>query len=333
MIDELEEEGVGGFEFNYMIPGTACTRGQRFISGRGNKNTRCYFTNYCDDIFMMAETAEALQKMATKIERLFKKFGLTICCKKTESMIINHPDPENYPTSIITIDSINIKNVEVFKYLGVKIDQKDYKTGENEIKYRINQANAKFRELDHLFTNHTIKLGTRLMFYNAFCRSRLCYCCSCWVITEKQRKKVERCQVKHSRSMIKRGWSRRGGPRSMQDEIGYDFSYFYKKQNLYHISKVEPVLNFVDSQRAKWISHVIRYDNDRMAKQSMFELSQFSRIGRTSSILDQFLKETRKYDLSDDTVFKSCVNRELFSLLRDQGVIFALRQDGNSTDV
>jgi len=334
LIDELEDDDVGGFQFDYMIPGTACTRGQRFMSGRGNKKTKCYFTNYCDDIFMMAETADELQKMAFKIERLFKKFNLTICCKKTESMIINWSgDPENYPKSIITIGNINIKNVEIFKYLGVKIDHSDYKTGDNEIKYRINLANAKFRELDHVFTNHTIELGTRLMFYNAFCRSRLCYCCSCWVITEKQRKNVERCQLKHLRSMIKRGWSRRGGPMSLQDDIGYDFSYFYRKQDLYHISKAQPVLEFADSQRAKWISHVIRYDNDRMAKQSMFELSQFSRIGRTSSILDQFLKETRNYDLSDDVVFKACVNRELFSLLRDQGVIFALRQDGSSTYV
>ena len=57
----------------------------------------------------------------------------------------------------------------------------------------------------------------------------------------------------------------------MQDEIGYDFSYLFRKCRVYEVSKTEPVLEFVASQRAKWISHVIRYDNDRMAKQSMFE--------------------------------------------------------------
>ena len=130
--------------------------------------------------------------------------------------------------------------------------------------------------------------------------------------------------------MIRDGWSRRGGPRSLQEDIGYDFRYVYNKQRLFDYSKVEPVLDFVDSQRAKWIAHVIRYDNDRMAKQTMFELSQFSRVGRTSSVLDQFLNQTREYDLTDDAVFKACVERDLFSLLRDQGVVFALRQDGNS---
>ena len=331
LIDELEKDDVGGFDFEYMIPSSAATRGQRFTSGRGRKSSKCYFTNYCDDIFMMAETAAELQIMTTKIDQMFKKFNLTICCKKTESMIINWKgDAADYPTSILSIGENTIKNVDVFKYLGVKIHNSDYKTGDVEIKYRVNLANAKFRELDHLFTNKTIKLGTRIMFYNAFCRSRLCYCCNCWVITEKQRKKVERCQVKHLRSMMKDGWSRRGGPRSLQDDIGYDFRYLYNKNRLYDMSKVEPVLNFVDSQRAKWIAHVVRYDNDRMAKQTMFEVSQFSRIGRTTSILDQFLKETREYDLTDDAVFKACVNRNLFDLLRDQGVVFALRHDGNS---
>ena len=152
------------------------------------------------------------------------------------------------------------------------------------------------------------------MFYNAFCRSRLTYCCSCWVVTEKQKKNVERCQVKHLRSMMKGGWERKGGPRTLEDEIGYNFAYVFNKKRLYGASKIEPVLDFVESQRAKWIAHVVRYDNDRMAKQTMFEVSQFSRTGRTSSILDELLRETRKYDLSDDVVYKACVNRELFSL-------------------
>ena len=136
--------------------------------------------------------------------------------------------------------------------------------------------------------------------------------------------------MKHLRSMVKGGWGRKGGARSLQDEVGYDFSYIFKKLKLYAVSKADPVLDFVDAQRAKWIAHVVRYDNDRMVKQSMFEVTQFSRKGRTSSILDQFLKETRKYDLCDDIVYKACVDRELFSLLEDHGIVFAMRRDGIS---
>ena len=45
MIDELEADNVGGIDFEYSIPGTACTRDQRLISGRGKKRRKCYFTN------------------------------------------------------------------------------------------------------------------------------------------------------------------------------------------------------------------------------------------------------------------------------------------------
>jgi len=79
---------------------------------------------------MMAETAAELQIMATKLENWFKRSNLTICTKKTETLIINYDgDPENYPKSIITINGMNIKNTDIFKYLGVKIDHDDYKTG------------------------------------------------------------------------------------------------------------------------------------------------------------------------------------------------------------
>ena len=51
---------------------------------------------------MMAETAAELQIMATKLENWFKRSNLTICTKKTETLIINYDgDPENYPKSII----------------------------------------------------------------------------------------------------------------------------------------------------------------------------------------------------------------------------------------
>ena len=92
------------------------------------------------------------------------------------------------------------------------------------------------------------------------------------------------------------------------------------------IAKTEPVLDFSDAQRAKWVAHVVRCDNDRMIKQTMFETSQRTRTGRTTSILDQFLKQTRTYDISDADVYKACVNRELFSELDDRGVLFASKQ-------
>ena len=112
----------------------------------------------------------------------------------------------------------------------------------------------------------------------------------------------------------------------MQDEVGFNFARVYSNEKIYKIAKTEPVLEFVDAQRAKWVAHVVRCDNDRLVKQTMFEVTQRTRQGNTTSILDQFLKQTRNYDMSDSTVYKACIDRNLFSELDDRGIVFASKQ-------
>ena len=112
----------------------------------------------------------------------------------------------------------------------------------------------------------------------------------------------------------------------MQDEVGFNFARVYSNEKVYKIAKTEPILDFVDSQRAKWIAHVVRCDNDRLVKQTMFQTTQLTREGRTTSILDQFLKQTRNYEINDSTVFKACINRNLFTELDDRGILFASKQ-------
>ena len=328
-VDELEKLGVGGFRFKFFIPASASTRVQRVMNPLTGEQI-IYYTAYCDDIQIYAESIEDLQKMTDKLEHFFTKYGLTICKKKTKSLILNWAgNIEDYPKNIVSIQGVDIENVSVFKYLGVKFDVQQYSTGETEIKYPIILANAKFRDMKHVFENKNIRLGTRLMFYNAFVRSRLCFLCGTWCITQKLRTKLETCQSQHLRSMITGGWARKGGSRELQDEIGYNFAYLYNSAKIYKLTKSETVLNFVDLQRAKWVSHVVRTDNDRLIKQTMFENTQNSREGRTTSVLDQFLKETRNYDFGDSEVYKACIERDLFSKLRDRGVLFATRLDGD----
>ena len=97
---------------------------------------------------------------------------------------------------------------------------------------------------------------------------------------------------------------------------------FIKKTKIYEISRTDTVLNFVDSQRASWVAHCVRAENDRMIKTTMFDESQNTRKGHTSSTLDQLLSETRRYDMEDRDVYKSCVMRNLFCELENRGVIF-----------
>lgn len=322
-VEKLEELGIGGVRYRFFIPASASTRSQR-VMNKLSGTTVCYYTAYCDDFFIMAESINELQIMTDELEKLFTRFGLTICQKKTKTLIFNYlGDIKNYPKTILKILGNNIDNVKVFKYLGVKLDVEQHGTGETEIKNRINLANNKFRELKHMFENTSIRIGIRVLFYHAFVRSRMCYLCGLWSTTAKLRKKVENCHRRHLRSMIGGGWKRRGGPRNQMDEIGYDFKWVYNTNQVYKLCRTDSVLNFVDSQRASWIAHCVRTDNDRMIKTTMFDESQNTRRGYTVSVLDQLLSETRNYDMEDSEVYKACILRNLFCELDNRGVVFA----------
>ena len=65
-------------------------------------------------------------------------------------------------------------------------------------------------------------------------------------------------------------------------------------------------------------------------KQLLFEKSQTTRKGRTTSILDQLLKVTRQHDMSDDLVYKTSVSREFVGELRDRDFEFIPRHHGDS---
>ena len=124
-----------------------------------------------------------------------------------------------------------------------------------------------------------------------------------------------------------RAW---GGPSSQQDEIGYRWAYVHSYKKIVDICQTDPVLNYADFQRSKWISHLIRKNNDSTVKQLLFETSQTTRKGRTTSILDQLLKVTRQHDMSDNLVYKTSVEREFVGELKCRDVEFVPRHHGDS---
>ena len=247
-IDECEKQGVFGVEFDYQIPSAASTRAQR-MQDKLHGSRRVFYAGYCDDVFAMFSSLSDLEKASKIMETVCVRFGLQICTKKTKTMILNWKEPETvttrsskkskkkkpkskYPKTILKINGVPIDNVSTFKYLGIKLDKSDYKTGKSEINYRISCANYKFKQMDHIFKNKKIKMKVRIIYYNAYVRSRLSYGCQLWNLPETLRGKIQQVHTKHLRAMVRGGFDRRGGARSQRDEIGYSWAYVnsYKKK-------------------------------------------------------------------------------------------------------
>ena len=144
---------------------------------------------------------------------------------------------------------------------------------------------------------------------------------------------IRKVHTKHLRTMVRGGFERRGGARELRDEVGYNWKWVYTYSRLLNICKTDAVLDFCDFQRAKWISHVIRKNNDSAVKQLLFEVSQTTRSGRTTSSLDQLLDVTRQYDMSDTLVYKSSVARSFMLELKERDVEFVPKHHGDSDDI
>ena len=200
---------------------------------------------------------------------LFTLFNLTAGLKKTQTMLLKSLSIDQ-PQSIVTVAGTPLTNVHTFRYLGSQISTSEAYTGDYEINYRINLANAKFKEIQHLLTKFHIDKATCLTYYNAFVRSRLCYSCSTWSLNAKQRNRLQTTYNSHMRAMVKGGFRRKGGARDRQDEVGYNRAYTLKNCEIMKILGAPDLVKFARNQQINWVAHVVRMENDRIVKQVLF---------------------------------------------------------------
>ena len=178
-----------------------------------------------------------------------------------------------------------LKHVSEFKYLGAFLRHDEPSTGDTELNYRIQIANAKFFELSNLLENFTIHLKTRIMFLNSFVRSRLTYACQNWNLNTAQYDRLDAFYRKLLRKMIRGGFKR-------IDRGEMDFRYKVSNVKLHTICKTNDVSTYVKEQQFKYASHVVRMSLKRGTKQLMFNNDKYTKVGRHAlTLLEQVVKD------------------------------------------
>ena len=144
---------------------------------------------YADDIVTALMSIPGLQKCIDLLVSTFLRFFLKVNISKTETQVINQkyesPD-RTYPDSIAHIDTLPLKNIHTFKYLGAKVAYNEAGTGWTEVNFRIESAKSQFAQKKSLFINFDISLKTRTLLLNSYVRSRLTYSCQNWAPTKLQ---------------------------------------------------------------------------------------------------------------------------------------------------
>ena len=155
-----------------------------------------------------------------------------------------------YPQSIVTLRGMILKNVVEFRYLGSVIKYDEPNTGDSEINQRIQLSQSKFAEMSNLLQNFSINLRTRVMFLNSFVRSRLCYLCQNWNLTQHQYDRLDVAYRVFLRRMV------RGGFRFF-DESNGDFRYVINNDRLHQICGTSDLNLFIKLQQRNYALHVI----------------------------------------------------------------------------
>ena len=246
----------------------------------------------------MFDSCLDLKKAIDLLDKTFTRFELKINTSKTKTMILNHDCMlAEYPASIVHLKGTDIDNVKEFIYMGSKIKFDEPSTGNAELELRIDLGERKFYELAKNLMNYKILLSTRVKILNALVRSRLTYSCQTWSISRVQFQRLSSVYCSMLRKMIK------GGYRRKRDS----WSYVLSNKDILQISKTEDISKFAARQQRNYAAHVIRKDNDSIAKRAMFNSDHRTKRGRKISLL-QYACDDAKCSMTE--FFTNSLNRK-----------------------
>ena len=316
--NRAEELGLG-ISFMFRVKDQARRRGDH-VAYKGSAHYPWF--GYADDLALTAVSKDHLQTAANILCDLLQKFGLVISIDKTKTMILNFKG-NDYPSSIININSQPIENVTHFTYLGAVISYSEPGTSEKELDRRIGLAHSKFSELKKLLCNYNLKLNIRVKFYDVYVRSRLCYCCETWTLTQKQYNRIEAVHFQFLRRIIRGGMakkssnkeiadaklkSKKGGDQTALESVNW--AWKLNNDKIITISKTSKIVDYIEKQNIRWVAHVIRSSNDTLAKQLMFVDEKFCKVGfHHQTVYENVIKIQKDQGKSVETFLRECLRK------------------------
>ena len=161
-------------------------------------------TIFADDCALMAYRENHLQTIDDHFAEASRLFGLIINLGKTEVLAQAVPNTTR-PQANITIEGIQLKCVESFKYLRSTISADG--SPESKISYRIHKASQALGRLKvKVLQQKGIRLSTKLKVYRAVAVSTLLFGCETWTAYRQHIKQMEQFRTKALRMIMGICW-------------------------------------------------------------------------------------------------------------------------------
>lgn len=193
---------------------------------------------YADDVLIIGRSTNAIKNIFKNLEKEAKEIGLTINENKSKYMQIN--TKKQGSRRKMKINKYEFEEVSSFKYLGVRIGNAE------EINEKILAANKASFAQKNVLKDKRISTKTKIKVYRTMIRPILTYAAETMTLTMQEESKLRIFERRILRRIM-------GGIRNENGE--------YRRrtnQELRQEMGEEDIINFIKSQRMRWLGHIQR---------------------------------------------------------------------------
>jgi hypothetical protein len=214
---------------------------------------------FADDCALVAHTLADVQLLSDCFSQAAKRFGLTVSIKKTEVLHQPKPGCTSQPP-VVHVDGVALNVVDRFCYLGSVISNDA--SIDNDVTKRLAAANGAFGALEkRLWSEHGVRLETKIAVYKAVVLTTLLYGCEAWTTYRCHIRKLDMFHLRCLRRILRVTWLDKVPNTEVLARC--------------HIGGME---SLIMRAQLRWTGHVVRMADDRIPKMVLYgELKQGTR--------------------------------------------------------
>ena len=250
-------------------------------------NTRLKDIEYADDVCLGASNVDQMVELTNSLATEAKKVGLEVNINKSKVMRFHIEDDSD-----ILLEGEALENVDHFSYLGSELNTNgDIR---RELNIRIGKAGITFKRLQKVWSNTGISTRLKIRLFNSLVLPVLLYGSETWKGLKEVEERLRRFESNCLRKIMKIRW--------------YDH---ISEEELRLRSGQESVVKKLGRNRWRYLGHVLRMDDSRLAKQVLgWKPDGRRRVGRP--------KETWRRTLERDIRLHGTNWNELEDLAQDR---------------
>ena len=210
------------------------------------KEVSIIWLGYADDLMIVSETADGLQREMTKLDVVMAKWGMSVNGKKTKVMLLGKSDAKAISVPKVVLKSGPLEVVDEFCYLG-SVLAADGRL-DREVEERIAKASRAFDAMQKVaWKRPEISLTTKIALYRTCVLSSLLYGAETWTLLAAHTRRLEAFHHRCLRRILRVWW----WEKMTNEEVR-------KRADMGLLSTI------IRKRRLQWLGHVERMGEDRM---------------------------------------------------------------------